>query len=206
MRIVVTAGPTREFFDDVRFLSNPSTGRTGFAIAEEAAKRGHRVTLIYGPVGLPLPASVIAVPVETASQMARAVRRAFARADVLVMTAAVCDYRPAERVRGKIKKSRRPIRVTLLPTEDILEGLGRRKGGRILVGFAVESSNELAAPRRKLEKKNLDLVVGNSPRTFGSDRIRAVLLYRDGRCESLAEMDKRKFARELLDRIEDLAP
>jgi len=138
VKLLVSAGPTREFFDSVRFISNPSSGRMGYAIAREAARRGHEVALVSGPVTLKPPKGVNIVRVTTAAEMARACKRAFRQADVAVMTAAVCDYRPAQPSKQKLAKQARAKRVLLEPTEDIAATLGRSKGNRILVAFAME--------------------------------------------------------------------
>lgn len=168
--MLVSAGPTREFFDSVRFISNPSSGRMGYAIARAAARRGHEVVLVTGPVALEAPRRVKVVPVTTAAEMARACKRAFRSADVAVMTAAVCDYRPAERARLKLAKSARTMRVVLEPTEDIASALGRRKGRRLLIGFAMEDHDAHAHAEAKCRRKNCDLIVLNGPENVGSER------------------------------------
>ncbi len=170
MRLLVSAGPTREYFDSVRFLSNPSTGKMGYAIARAAVARGHQVILVSGPVSLRAPAGVRVVPVTTAAEMASACKAAARRVDAVVMTAAVCDYRPARRFRHKLPKHATSLHVTLEPTEDIAAALGRRKGRRVLVGFAMEDG---PAPRRRAEgkcrRKNCDFIVLNGLRNVGSD-------------------------------------
>jgi len=202
LRILVTAGPTRERIDPVRFLSNPSSGRMGFAVAARAAKRGHRVMLVSGPVDLADPPGVSVTQVETAAQMARAVGRAFATCDAVVMTAAVADYTPARPARAKLKKTGRPLVLRLIPTQDILSGLGRRKGRRVLIGFALETGGELRNAREKLMRKNLDLIVANRPESFGGPTIRATLLFRDGRVERLPLLRKEALAGRLIREIE----
>ncbi len=180
MRILVTAGPTREHLDAVRFLSNASSGRMGFACARAARRAGHRVTLVSGPADLPDPPGVRTVRVTTAVEMRRAAMRAFTRTDAVIMTAAVSDYRPAERFAGKLRKTARAVTLRLVRTPDILRAMGARKGGRILVGFALEVQDPVARALLKYKRKNLDLVVLNSPRTFGADRMDADV-YRTGR-------------------------
>lgn len=160
-RIVVTAGPNREAIDPVRFLSNRSTGRMGYAVAQMARRRGAEVTLITGPTTLPRPAGVTTVEVATAREMHRAVLRAFARATAVVMTAAVADYRPEEVQSRKITKGPKPINLRLVRNPDILQTLGQRKRNRILIGFAAETHDVLARATRKLREKNLDLIVVN---------------------------------------------
>jgi phosphopantothenoylcysteine decarboxylase/phosphopantothenate--cysteine ligase len=205
MRFLVTAGPTEEYLDDVRFISNPSSGRMGYAVAREARRRGHKVTLVSGPVALDPPSGVKVVKVVSAAQMNRAVRRAFARCDVVVMTAAVADYAPRRRVRGKIKKASRELSIRLVRTPDILEGLGARKGRRLLVGFALESSDELANARAKLAAKRLDWIVCNRPDSFRSDRIRATILTRNGGAYNFPTLGKDRLARLLVRLVERAA-
>ena len=170
MKILVSAGPTREFFDSVRFISNPSSGKMGYAIAREAVRRGHAVTLVSGPVTIKPPAGVQLVPVVSAAEMARACKQAFRRADAGIMTAAVCDYRPRDRHKLKLKKQPRAKRVILEPTEDIAAALGRRKGKRLLVGFAMEDHDPHAHAERKCKKKHCDLIVLNGVENVGADR------------------------------------
>ena len=180
MNILVTAGPTREHLDAVRFLSNGSSGKMGFACARAARKAGHRVTLVTGPVALSDPSGVRTLRVTSAKEMRRAVMRVYSRIDVVIMTAAVSDYQPAERFSGKLKKRAAARTLRLVRTPDILRELGARKGGRTLVGFALEVQDAEAQALLKYKKKNLDYVVLNSPRTFAADRMDATV-YRDGR-------------------------
>jgi phosphopantothenoylcysteine decarboxylase/phosphopantothenate--cysteine ligase len=180
VRVLVTAGPTREHLDAVRFLSNASSGKMGFACARAAARAGHQVTLVTGPVALPDPRGVRTVRVVSAGEMHGAVMRAFPAADAVIMTAAVGDWRPAERFAGKLKKSSGPLTLRLVRTRDILRELGGRKGRRVLVGFALEVQDAVAQALLKYKKKNLDFVVLNSPRTFAADRMDA-RVYREGR-------------------------
>ncbi len=172
----MTAGPTREFLDDVRFLSNLSSGRMGYAVAEAAIDAGHRVTLVSGPTAIVPPPRAKLVRVESARQMAHAVDGCFPDADAVVMAAAVADYRPARRVHGKIKKSRGTRALLLLPNPDILAGLGRRKGLRVLVGFALESSRGRERALEKLRAKNLDWIVWNAPEAQGATRASVEIL------------------------------
>ncbi len=170
MRILITAGPTREFFDSVRFISNPSSGKMGYAIAVEAARRGHQVELISGPVELPAPKGVKLTRVVTAREMFKAAATKFPRCHAAVMTAAVCDYRPAKRLGSKIKKSNRARLLRLLPTIDIAAFLGRNKGDRIVIGFAMEDHDEHRHAEAKLRRKYCDAIVLNGPGNVGSDR------------------------------------
>jgi phosphopantothenoylcysteine decarboxylase/phosphopantothenate--cysteine ligase len=179
VRVLVTAGPTREYLDAVRFISNASSGKMGFACAKAAARAGHDVTLVTGPVELPDPPGVRTVRVGSAAEMHRAVMKAYPRIDAAIMTAAVGDYRPAERYAGKLKKSAGTLTLRLVRTRDILKELGRKKGKRILVGFALEVQDAIHQALIKYKKKNLDYVVLNTPRTFAADRMDCQV-YREG--------------------------
>lgn len=161
MNLLVTAGPTREHLDPVRFLSNRSTGKMGFAIAQAAAERGHAVTLVAGPVALPTPPSVTRADVVSARDMLTAVQRLLPAQDALVMCAAVADWRPKAMSDSKLKKSdMRPV-LELEPNPDILGMLRPLKGDRLFVGFAAETGDPQAEALRKLEAKGLDLIVAN---------------------------------------------
>lgn len=170
MKILVSAGPTREYFDSVRFISNASSGRMGYAIARAAVSFGHEVTLVSGPVEIEPPRGVKVVRVETSAEMAAACKRVFPRVDAAVMAAAVSDYRPVRPRARKPPKSKRAFRVLLEPTEDIAAALGRRKGRRVLVGFALEDHDGRPRAERKLRAKRFDLIVLNGPGTIGAER------------------------------------
>ena len=179
MRVLVTAGPTREFIDDVRFISNPSSGKMGFACAVAAARAGHAVTLVTGPVALPDPPGVKTVRVVSADDMYRAVMKAYPRAEAVIMTAAVGDYRPLRRFAGKLKKSSATLTLKLERTRDILKALGERKGKRILIGFALEVDDAAHQAMLKYKKKKLDYIVLNTPKSFGAERMDCDV-YREG--------------------------
>lgn len=209
LRAVVTAGPTREPLDPVRFISNRSTGRMGYAVACALAERGAAVSLISGPSVLPCPAGVEFVPVETARQMHAEVIERFATTDLVVKAAAVSDYCPAEVAEQKIKKKgERAVALKLNP--DILEELGRSKGKQILVGFAMETEKAKEHAREKLHRKNLDLIVLNdltiSGAGFGSLTNQVCIINRDGEVEDLPMMSKELLAHHILDRIRPLLP
>jgi phosphopantothenoylcysteine decarboxylase/phosphopantothenate--cysteine ligase len=207
MNYLVTAGPTREPIDPVRFLSNRSTGKMGYAVAAAAAERGHRVRLVSGPVALPTPPGVTRRDVTTAAEMARAVQEDIAWCDVLVMVAAVADWRP-ETVRAHKWKKQGAERaaLSLVRTPDILEMVKPCKGSRIFVGFAAETREVEEEAVRKLRAKGLDLIVANDvsgdDAGFGADTNRVVFLHRDGTREALPLLSKHDVARRLLDRIE----
>jgi phosphopantothenoylcysteine decarboxylase/phosphopantothenate--cysteine ligase len=205
--VVVSAGPTVEDIDPVRFVSNRSSGKMGYRLAEAARDRGARVVLVSGPTSLPAPAGVQVVGVRSAEEMARAVGEHASGASVVVMAAAVSDYRPAEVAAQKIKKQAGPARLDLVRTPDILRSLGQAKAGRFLVGFAAETENILESARQKRREKNLDLIVANDVSRagsgFGVDHNAAVLI--DGQAETeLPPMSKRELAERIWDRVEAL--
>jgi phosphopantothenoylcysteine decarboxylase/phosphopantothenate--cysteine ligase len=210
-RVLVTAGPTHEPIDPVRFIGNRSTGRMGYQVAAEAAARGAVVTLVAGPVALQDPAGVQVVRVETAEEMANEVLDRFATVDVVVMAAAVADWRPNEAADTKQKKDAGPPKLKLQPTTDILATLGKRKEGQILVGFAAEASEDPEPEgRRKLAEKNLDLLVANvvgRPGTgFGAGTNRAAVLAASGEDVALRDWTKTELARAICDRLAALLP
>lgn len=204
-RVLVTAGPTREFLDPVRFLSNPSSGRMGFAVARAAEHRGAEVTLVSGPVSLPDPPGMEVVRVTSALEMAEAVLDRMADAEIIIKTAAVSDYRPREFAEHKIKKGATEETLILEENPDILREIGGRKGGRFLVGFAAETRDLRENAAQKLRKKNLDMIVGNVVTEmgsgFGSDDNRVTFFYPDGGQEALDPMPKIAVAHRLLDRV-----
>ena len=206
-QILVTAGPTREFMDPVRFISNPSSGKMGYAIARAAEHRGGKVTLVSGPSHLPDPVNVQTIRIQTAKEMADAVFGNLDKMDIIIKTAAVSDYRPATSVEHKIKKGEAETVMYLRENEDILKSIGRRKKNRFLVGFAAETQALREHAQGKLEKKNLDMIVGNlvnQPGSgFGTDTNRVTLFYRDGSRESLEQMGKDAVARHILDRVSE---
>ncbi|PLY04511.1 MAG: bifunctional phosphopantothenoylcysteine decarboxylase/phosphopantothenate--cysteine ligase CoaBC [Desulfuromonas sp.] len=206
--ILVTAGPTREEIDPVRYVSNYSSGKMGFAIAEVARQRGAEVTLVAGPTNLEAPAGVCCVRVGSAAQMREAVLAGYEDTDVVIKAAAVADYRLAERADQKIKKSAETMILELEKNPDILAELGRLKEGQLLVGFAAETENLLAHAQDKLQRKNLDMIVANDVTRPGAgfdvDTNIVRFLYPDGRIEELAEMSKHQVARHLLDRVAGL--
>ncbi len=204
--ILVSAGPTYEPIDPVRFVGNRSSGKMGFALAAVAAQRGAIVTLVSGPVALPTPLSVTRVDVETAAQMHDAVMSRSRASDIVIMAAAVADYTPGKVEPTKIKKQKSgtELILELTSTTDILKELGAEKHG-IVVGFALETDNELHHAQEKLRKKNCDMIVLNSIRDegagFGTDTNVVTLVYRDGRTEPLPKMQKEEAAGKILDAI-----
>jgi phosphopantothenoylcysteine decarboxylase/phosphopantothenate--cysteine ligase len=207
MRFLITAGPTREYLDPVRYLSNASTGRMGTALAEAAVRAGHRVALVLGPVETPPPAVEDLVRVTSAGEMFDAVDARFEACDVLVAAAAVADCRPASRSAEKIKKGEGPLHLDLEPTPDILAAMARRRRpGQVLVGFCLESEDLEARARTKRQAKDLDLVVANPPAAIGADRQDALLIRRDGACERLTGVTKADLAAAVLRAVSDLGP
>lgn len=203
MRIVVTAGPTREYVDDVRFLSNPSTGKMGFCIAAEAAKRGHSVRLLAGPVCAVPPKGVETFHFETVEELYGLVVDSLVDADCLIMAAAPGDYRPAERYSGKRKKTE-SLTIQLIAARDVLKSVAADKGKRIHVGFAVEVADALVNARKKLAAKSLDLLVLNSPASFGADRADFTFLFPNGEARPLANAKKTAVAAAILNEVEAL--
>jgi phosphopantothenoylcysteine decarboxylase/phosphopantothenate--cysteine ligase len=211
-RVLVTAGGTREPIDAVRALVNRSSGKMGFALAGEAARRGAEVVLVAGPCVLPTPGGVRRIDVETALQMRAAVRAELSAASVVVMAAAVADFRPADPQADKIKKedlaAGAGLELRLVENPDILAEISRERGARVVVGFAAESRDVIAAARRKLARKGCDLLVANdvsrSDAGFESDRNAVAMLSPDGGVEELPLLDKREVAVRIWDRIEKL--
>ncbi|MCA9048414.1 MAG: phosphopantothenoylcysteine decarboxylase [Planctomycetaceae bacterium] len=161
MKILVTAGPTREYVDDVRFLSNASSGRMGYSVARAALKAGHQVVLVTGPVDLPAPADAEIHRIETTDELRQCCLSLFPKCDGVIATAAVCDYRPKQRIHGKITKTGAPMVLELVETSDVLAELGRDKQHRWVVGFALESQDPRNNAMRKLRMKHCDCIVLN---------------------------------------------
>jgi len=202
LRVVVTAGPTREYIDPVRYISNESSGRMGFEIAAEAARRGHLVTLITGPVALETPPDVSRIDVISARDMLAALRKAFRSADCLYMSAAVADWRPRRRLAGKWRKKDSggdSARIDLVKNPDILASVARAKGSRLVVGFALETGNGERRAKAKLRRKNLDYVVLNDASALNATRTTVTVLGSDGSRKSMRGRSKRDVARALID-------
>jgi len=204
-QVLVTAGPTREELDPVRFISNYSSGKMGYAIARAANRRGARVTLVTGPTCLDAPWGVETIPVTSAREMRDAVLEKAATASIVIKAAAVADYRPVRRSASKVKKTDQPETVELVRNPDILAELGASKGERLLVGFAAETDSLLENAGKKLKEKNLDMVVANDVGQAGAgfnvDTNIVRLLYREGRVEDLPLMEKDEVANVILDRL-----
>jgi len=206
-RVAVTAGPTREAFDPVRFISNSATGATGIAIAREAALRGADVTLILGPTHLNPPHGVRLVRVQTAQQMYDAAMEHAAGADLIVATAAVSDWRPAHRAEQKVKKTGEDQQITMVRNPDVLDAITQRKGSSFVVGFAAETQEHEANAREKLTRKRLDVIAVNDvadERGFGEQRNRITLLWGTQERRKLEEAPKEVLAAQLLDCVQAL--
>jgi phosphopantothenoylcysteine decarboxylase/phosphopantothenate--cysteine ligase len=203
--VLVTAGPTCEDIDPVRTLTNRSSGRMGYAVAEAAERRGARVILVSGPTALEPPAAVQVENVRTTEEMRRAVKAHLGEASVVIKAAAVVDFRPAEVAKQKIKRGRGPLTLALEPTADLLEEITAAPGARLVVGFAAETENVVENARAKLKAKKLDLVVANDVTQNGAgfdvETNIVTLLTRDGREIPLAKMSKKAVAHRILDEV-----
>jgi len=227
LRVLVTAGPTREPVDPVRYLSNESSGQMGFAIAEAAARAGHDVTLVTGPVSLPTPADVRRIHVVTALEMLRAVRTVFTKSDALYMAAAVSDWRPERRLAGKWRAKDRPAgsaarsstspgfsalhataTLRLVQNPDILAACGRSpdREGKLIVAFALETSGGIARAKRKMKAKNADFIVLNDERALNRPRASVLILGGDGSTRRLTNRTKTEIADVLIGLLGQLGP
>ncbi len=203
--IIVTAGRTEEPLDPIRYLSNRASGKMGYAIAQEAYERGAKVTLISGPSNLPPPSGLNFIPVRTAQEMLSAVRSAFKKADALIMSAAVSDFSPSVISKEKIKKEGEEIVLKLKPTVDILKEMGKQKKEKIVVGFSLETEDEIKNAKKKLAEKNLDLIVVNNPNVPGAgfevDTNQVTFIDKRGKIEKLPLLSKKEVASKILDKV-----
>lgn len=204
LRILITAGPTREYFDSVRFISNPSSGKMGYALAEAAARLGHRVVLVSGPVALPPPKGVETIQVTTAAEMLAAAQKAFRSSDAAIFTAAVSDYRPSRQLARKLPKPAGTFHVSLVSTPDIAATLGRRKGKRITLCFALEDHNGRAKAEAKLQRKHADAIVLNGPANIGSENALVEFLTQGGPWERWKLASKQSLALKLVRKLEEM--
>ena len=209
MHILITAGPTREFIDPVRFISNPSTGHMGYALAKAAKKRNHKVTVISGPVNLKPPKGIKITNTVAAAEMFKAVRRQFKKADCLIMSAAVCDFKPRQPHEHKIKKDNRPsgIKLSLTRNPDILSWAGEHKKKKVIVGFCMETNGLIKSAKQKLKAKSADIIVANridkQATAFGNGPTEVSILENNS-IEKIGPESKEKIAQILLDKIEGL--
>ena len=206
MRFLITAGPTREPIDPVRYISNRSSGKMGYAIAEAAIEAGHEVVLISGPVGVDRPRGAAVIPVSTSDQMLEAVQRHVRNCDILVMCAAVADYKPAKVSKNKIKKRSENVSLELVPTRDILSSLPKDRQ-YLVVGFAAETENVEANAQKKLREKNCDIVVANdvsrADSGMESDQNEVEILFRDGETKTISRASKKIISRDLVKYFEN---
>jgi phosphopantothenoylcysteine decarboxylase/phosphopantothenate--cysteine ligase len=202
--ILITAGPTREPIDPVRFIGNRSSGRMGAALAETALEAGYQVTLILGPISIPMPQGARRIDIETAAQMHAAVLGEFATHDLLIMAAAVADFRPVEVSHQKIARAGRLI-IECEPTEDIVAAAGAMKrADQRIIGFNLDVSLKSDRAKQKLARKKLDLIVSNPAQTMESEQIESILLWPDGTTERLCCQSKSDFAAVLIARAQSL--
>lgn len=204
MHILITAGPTREYLDDVRYLSNASSGKMGYALAEACLKQGHQVTLVSGPVDLKPPVGVLLKSVMTTAEMLQACQETFSTCDGVIAAAAVCDYRPKERITGKLSKTGDPVSIEMIETDDVLASLGKQKTNQWILGFALEAQNPRENALQKLRRKNCDWIVLNAPTAIASESNSVELLGVDGETIKSFEGLKTDIAQQLVATITDL--
>lgn len=206
--VLVTAGPTREFLDPVRFITNRSTGKMGYELAEEALRRGAEVILVSGPTHLFPPPDAKLRKVQTAEDMKKEVLEHFSKADVVIMTAAVSDFKFEESASGKIKKEKLGGNIKIVPTPDVLKELGRKKGQKVLVGFAAETEKVVDNALKKLKDKNLDLIIANDVTAegvgFESNFNQVSVVFPDGKSVQTEKMTKVEISQVIMDKIEEI--
>ena len=206
MHFLITGGGTREYIDPVRFISNASSGRMGYALARAALKAGHKVTLITAPTNQRVPGGAKIIKVETAVEMFEAVRKHFSRCDCLIMAAAVADYTPVRPAKTKIKKEDKFLTIKLKPTTDILKWAGTHKKKRqIVVGFALEDKKLRERAERKLKDKNLDMIIANTPAAVGADRSTVQIKTPDSSWTKIENASKITTAKKIIKMIERLS-
>lgn len=203
MRILITAGPTREYIDDVRFLSNASSGLMGYSIADAARKCGHEVVLITGPVQIAPPDGCEIIHIETTDELRTACLDEFSKCDGVIAAAAVCDYRPRQRISGKITKTGQPVQFELVETSDVLAELGGIKDHRWVIGFALESQDPRQNAMRKLRMKNCDYIVLNDTSAIAAESNQIEILGPDGETQREYSGKKSEVARFLTEWIEE---
>jgi phosphopantothenoylcysteine decarboxylase/phosphopantothenate--cysteine ligase len=205
MQILITAGGTREYIDPVRFISNASSGRMGYALARAALKVGHQVTLITAPTSLRVPNDATVIRVETGQQMFEAVKKHFRRCDGLIMAAAVADYTPARPAKTKIKKTGQSITLKLKPTPDILKWAGNhKKKDQWVVGFALEDKALRTRAEQKMKDKNLDMIVANSPMAIGLDNSSVQIKTPDSSWIKIENATKAAIAKKIIHLVDKL--
>ena len=204
MHFLITAGATREYIDPVRFISNASSGKMGYALTRAALKAGHKVTLISAS-DLQPPVGVEFVGVDSAAQMFAAVKKFFAKCDCLIMAAAVSDYTPIKAAKAKIKKTGKSITIKLKPTTDILKWAGKhKKKNQIVAGFALEDKSIRVRAEKKLKGKNLDMIIANTPAAIGAEKATVQIKMPQTKWLRLPQTDKAKVARKIIALIEGI--
>ncbi len=207
MRILITAGPTRAYIDSVRFITNASSGRMGYALADSAAKAGHEVTLLTGPVAIEALASCEVVPFVTVPELASKIAERFPAVDVLIMAAAVGDFQVQDTAKKKLRRSAGPVQLQLTPTDDLCAAAGKvKRADQMIVAFAVNEGTDEQMQKAALEKlsnKNADLIVVNSPEAMAAETSRAAVLSADGVVLGWADRPKDQLAKEIITLIED---
>ncbi len=210
MRILITAGPTRAYIDSVRFITNASSGRMGYALADVAAQAGHDVTLLTGPVALGPPTNCEVVPFVTVPDLARLLSERFADIDVLIMAAAVGDFQVQDTASNKLRRSAGPVELRLLPTDDLCAAAGKvKRADQMIVAFAVNDGTDEQIQQAGLEKlasKNADIIVVNTSKAMSSDSSRAAVLSAGGIELPWADRPKQEFAKEIINLIENRQP
>lgn len=202
MRIMVTAGPTREYLDDIRYISNASSGRMGYAITQAILDAGHEAILISGPVSLSPPVGAEFHAVESTDQMMDICQELFPRCDGVIAAAAVCDYKPHKRIEGKMSKTGEPISLDMIETDDVLAALGQKKNSHWILGFALEAQNERENALQKLRRKNCNWIVLNRPEAIASEENSVELLDETGSTIAAWSGMKTHIARELISWLE----
>jgi len=203
MRILITAGGTREYIDPVRFISNASSGRMGYALVQAALRAGHKVTLITAPTGRRPPKGAKLIEVETSAQMFEEVRNNFEMCDCLIMAAAVADYTPARTAKTKIKKSNQSLTLRLKPTADILKWAGKHKRkNQIVVGFALEDKAIQRRAQKKLKEKNLDMIIANTSDAIGAEKSTVQIKKPDCKWLKLQQASKARIAQKIIAQVQ----
>ena len=206
MHFLITAGGTREYIDPVRFISNASSGRMGYALAAATLKAGHKVTLITAPTALQTPAGAKVIDVQTAKEMFNAVRRHFKKCDCLIMAAAVADYTPVKKSKIKIKKANKNLVIKLRPTVDILKWAGKnKKKNQVVVGFALDDKNLRPNAEKKLKEKNLDMIIANTPASIGADKSSVEVKISSRKWVKFPQMTKSAIAERIISLIEGIS-
>ncbi len=207
MRILITAGGTREYLDPVRFISNASSGRMGYALAREAFRAGHKVTLVTAATAQRPPSGAKVIEVETAARMFKAIKKHFEKCDCLIMAAAVADYTPARPAKTKIKKTGKALTIKLKPTSDILKWAGKhKKKKQIVVGFALEDKAVRIRAEKKLNEKNLDMIIANTSAAIGADESTVQIKIVNSAWTKIESTAKTKIAKKIVRLIESLFP